>query len=166
LLLFIGAQLEDEDIPHRTKMSQLIATRFQIEYDKMIKEIQVRSMVCHCILHPDIVVGLSRLHIFHSQYLEPSQPKLSPCNYGALHRLERRWASGTQNAIGMSRRTRVYGLAMSNWPLPFTFWLQLNVLLVLNPTIKLEWLRENWAAEDYVTAQNGIRAAVIVILLL
>ncbi|KAJ7857916.1 hypothetical protein B0H14DRAFT_2351976, partial [Mycena olivaceomarginata] len=32
--------LEDEDIPHRTKMSQLIATRFQIEYDKMIKEIQ------------------------------------------------------------------------------------------------------------------------------
>ncbi|KAJ7818483.1 hypothetical protein B0H14DRAFT_2248557, partial [Mycena olivaceomarginata] len=40
LLLFIGVQLEDEDIPHRTKMSQLITTRFQIEYDKMIQEIQ------------------------------------------------------------------------------------------------------------------------------
>jgi hypothetical protein len=34
LLLFIGAKLKDEAIPHRTKTSQLIATRFQVEYDK------------------------------------------------------------------------------------------------------------------------------------
>ncbi|KAJ7702894.1 hypothetical protein B0H16DRAFT_736274 [Mycena metata] len=31
LLLFIGAQLEDEDIPHRTKLGQLISTRFQVD---------------------------------------------------------------------------------------------------------------------------------------
>lgn len=43
LLLFIGAQLEDGDIPHRTKLSQLISTRFHIEYTAMIKEIQVRK---------------------------------------------------------------------------------------------------------------------------
>ncbi|KAJ7790431.1 hypothetical protein B0H14DRAFT_2396433, partial [Mycena olivaceomarginata] len=41
LLLFIGAQLEDEDIPHRTKLSQLISTRFNIEYTAMIDEIQL-----------------------------------------------------------------------------------------------------------------------------
>ncbi|KAJ7482847.1 hypothetical protein B0H11DRAFT_1807231, partial [Mycena galericulata] len=40
LLMFIGAQLEDEDIPHRTKLSQLIASRFHTEYTKMINEIQ------------------------------------------------------------------------------------------------------------------------------
>ncbi|KAJ7894905.1 hypothetical protein B0H14DRAFT_2334213, partial [Mycena olivaceomarginata] len=39
-LLFIGAQLEDEDIPHCTKLSQLISTRFNIEYTAMIDEIQ------------------------------------------------------------------------------------------------------------------------------
>jgi hypothetical protein len=33
-LLFIGARLKDEDIPHRTKTSQLITIRFQVEYDK------------------------------------------------------------------------------------------------------------------------------------
>ncbi|KAJ6620952.1 hypothetical protein B0H10DRAFT_2432551 [Mycena sp. CBHHK59/15] len=43
LLLFVGAQLEDEDIPHRTMLSKLIAERFQVEYNKMIREIQVLS---------------------------------------------------------------------------------------------------------------------------
>ncbi|KAJ6602747.1 hypothetical protein DFH09DRAFT_867583, partial [Mycena vulgaris] len=32
--------LEDEDIPHRTKLAQLIATRFGAEYNTMIQEIQ------------------------------------------------------------------------------------------------------------------------------
>ncbi|KAJ7433860.1 hypothetical protein FB451DRAFT_982334, partial [Mycena latifolia] len=40
LLLFVGAQLEDEDIPHRTKLAGLIAGRFHAEYTKMINEIQ------------------------------------------------------------------------------------------------------------------------------
>ncbi|KAJ7927681.1 hypothetical protein B0H13DRAFT_1543857, partial [Mycena leptocephala] len=29
-LLFIGAELQDEDIPHCTKMSELISKRFQV----------------------------------------------------------------------------------------------------------------------------------------
>ncbi|KAJ7703836.1 hypothetical protein B0H14DRAFT_3903685 [Mycena olivaceomarginata] len=40
LLLFIGAQLEDDDIPHRTKMAELITERFKVEYQKMIHKIQ------------------------------------------------------------------------------------------------------------------------------
>ncbi|KAJ7351424.1 hypothetical protein DFH08DRAFT_655033, partial [Mycena albidolilacea] len=32
--------LEDRDIPHRSKLSQLISTRFHVEYTAMIKEIQ------------------------------------------------------------------------------------------------------------------------------
>ncbi|KAJ7680088.1 hypothetical protein B0H14DRAFT_2241142, partial [Mycena olivaceomarginata] len=32
--------LEDEDIPHRTKLAQLISTRFHAEYTAMIREIQ------------------------------------------------------------------------------------------------------------------------------
>ncbi|KAJ6543553.1 hypothetical protein DFH09DRAFT_878057, partial [Mycena vulgaris] len=39
-LLFIGAHLDDDDIPHRTKMSQIISERVQAEYQKMIHEIQ------------------------------------------------------------------------------------------------------------------------------
>ncbi|KAJ7735047.1 hypothetical protein B0H16DRAFT_1765616 [Mycena metata] len=45
LLLFIGAQLEDRDIPHRTKLSQLISDRFQVEYKAMIREIQSRTVM-------------------------------------------------------------------------------------------------------------------------
>ncbi|KAJ7244799.1 hypothetical protein B0H12DRAFT_961455, partial [Mycena haematopus] len=32
--------LDDDDIPHRTKMAQIITERFKIEYQKMIYEIQ------------------------------------------------------------------------------------------------------------------------------
>jgi hypothetical protein len=39
LLLFIGAELQNEDISHRTKKSELISKQFQVEYEKMIKEI-------------------------------------------------------------------------------------------------------------------------------
>ncbi|KAJ6495742.1 hypothetical protein C8R47DRAFT_936308, partial [Mycena vitilis] len=40
-LLFIGAELlDDKDIPHRTRLAELITTRFQVEYEQMIKEIQ------------------------------------------------------------------------------------------------------------------------------
>ncbi|KAJ7440177.1 hypothetical protein FB451DRAFT_1344143 [Mycena latifolia] len=46
--------------------------------------------------------------------------------------------------LNMSQRTRMYALAM-----------------VLNPTIKLQWLHDNWSAKDFVTAKNGIRSAVI-----
>ncbi|KAJ7026472.1 hypothetical protein C8F04DRAFT_1190538 [Mycena alexandri] len=35
-----GIHLEEDNIPHRTKMSQSITTRFRVEYEKMIHEIQ------------------------------------------------------------------------------------------------------------------------------
>ncbi|THU88276.1 hypothetical protein K435DRAFT_608501, partial [Dendrothele bispora CBS 962.96] len=40
LLLYIGADIQDSDIPHRTKLSQLIVQQFQKEYSKMIGDIQ------------------------------------------------------------------------------------------------------------------------------
>ncbi|KAJ6576096.1 hypothetical protein DFH09DRAFT_914994, partial [Mycena vulgaris] len=43
LLLFVGAQLQDGDIPHRTKLAQLVANRFHVEYTAMIREIQNSS---------------------------------------------------------------------------------------------------------------------------
>ncbi|KAJ7704561.1 hypothetical protein B0H17DRAFT_1126873 [Mycena rosella] len=46
--------------------------------------------------------------------------------------------------LGMSRRTRMYALTM-----------------VLNLTIKLQWLCENWSAEDAVAAKIAIRAAML-----
>ncbi|KAJ7092959.1 hypothetical protein B0H15DRAFT_763088, partial [Mycena belliarum] len=39
LLLFIGTELEDRDIPHRTKLSQLISERFKFEWRRMVEEI-------------------------------------------------------------------------------------------------------------------------------
>lgn len=41
LLLFIGAELQDRDIPHRTKLSEMITSRFKIEHSKMVEEISV-----------------------------------------------------------------------------------------------------------------------------
>lgn len=41
LLLFIGTELDDKDIPHRTKLSEIITTQFKAEYAKMVLEIQV-----------------------------------------------------------------------------------------------------------------------------
>ncbi|KAJ7157080.1 hypothetical protein C8R46DRAFT_833843, partial [Mycena filopes] len=39
LLLFIGTELDDRDIPHRTKLSELITARFKCEWTRMIEEI-------------------------------------------------------------------------------------------------------------------------------
>lgn len=41
LLLFIGADLQDRDIPHRTKLSEMIMSRFKLEHSKMVEEISV-----------------------------------------------------------------------------------------------------------------------------
>jgi hypothetical protein len=43
LLLYIGTELQDSDIPHRTKLSELITSRFKVEYSRMVEEINVRS---------------------------------------------------------------------------------------------------------------------------
>ncbi|KAJ7496486.1 hypothetical protein FB451DRAFT_1005443, partial [Mycena latifolia] len=37
-LLFIGAELEDRDIPHRTKLSELVSQRFKYEWTRMVEE--------------------------------------------------------------------------------------------------------------------------------
>jgi len=42
LLLFIGAELHEKDIPHCTKLVQLITERFQIEYKQILEELEVR----------------------------------------------------------------------------------------------------------------------------
>ena len=41
LLLFIGAELQEKDIPHRTKLAELIMERFHIEYKKILEELEV-----------------------------------------------------------------------------------------------------------------------------
>ena len=41
LLLYISVDLDDGDIPHRTKLSELITTAFQWEYQDMINDIKV-----------------------------------------------------------------------------------------------------------------------------
>ncbi|KAJ7468179.1 hypothetical protein FB451DRAFT_389795 [Mycena latifolia] len=38
LLLFIGAELEDRDIPHRTKLSELVSQRFKYEWTRMVED--------------------------------------------------------------------------------------------------------------------------------
>ncbi|KAJ7039415.1 hypothetical protein C8F04DRAFT_926993, partial [Mycena alexandri] len=39
-LLFIGTELDDRDIPHRTKLSELISERFKCEWARMVDEIK------------------------------------------------------------------------------------------------------------------------------
>jgi len=41
LLLYIGTNLQDKDIPHRTKVCDLILQRFNVEYNKNIERIKV-----------------------------------------------------------------------------------------------------------------------------
>jgi hypothetical protein len=48
LLLYIGAQLEDSDIPHRTKLGELITARFKLEYANMVQDIAVCPCLCQC----------------------------------------------------------------------------------------------------------------------
>lgn len=43
LFLFLGTELEERDLPHRTKLSQMIVERFQMEFRKLLEEIQVRD---------------------------------------------------------------------------------------------------------------------------
>ncbi|KDQ06613.1 hypothetical protein BOTBODRAFT_91089, partial [Botryobasidium botryosum FD-172 SS1] len=39
LLLFISTELEDTDIPHRTKLTQLIFERYNLEYNAIVKDL-------------------------------------------------------------------------------------------------------------------------------
>jgi hypothetical protein len=41
LLLFIGTELEERDIPHHTKLSELITAHFKTEYNRIIGDINV-----------------------------------------------------------------------------------------------------------------------------
>ena len=45
LLLFLSADLDDSDIPHRTKLGELIAESFKKEYLKMVAEISVSDRI-------------------------------------------------------------------------------------------------------------------------
>ncbi|KIK79105.1 hypothetical protein PAXRUDRAFT_162177 [Paxillus rubicundulus Ve08.2h10] len=45
LLLFIGGDLTNADILHRTKLRELITERYKVEYAKMLTEIQ-NSLGC------------------------------------------------------------------------------------------------------------------------
>ncbi|GLB45637.1 putative encoded by [Lyophyllum shimeji] len=40
LLLYVGTQLDEDDLPHRTKLTQLIYERFQLEFKKLIEELK------------------------------------------------------------------------------------------------------------------------------
>lgn len=75
LLLYLGTQLGDEDIPHRTKLSELITQRFKVEYANMVQEISVglfQLLLCAYLLHlsfsnrldelpPRVMFGLARI---------------------------------------------------------------------------------------------------------
>lgn len=41
LLLYLGTELEEKDLPHRTKLTELIRQRFRVEYENLIKELGV-----------------------------------------------------------------------------------------------------------------------------
>jgi len=41
LLLFIGTDLTERDIPHRANLSELIVSQYRAEYAKLMVEIQV-----------------------------------------------------------------------------------------------------------------------------
>ena len=41
LLLFVGRDLEDGDIPHRTKISEMIIQSYATEHQKLIEELKV-----------------------------------------------------------------------------------------------------------------------------
>jgi len=57
LLLYISQQLKGEDIPHRTKMGQLIVNNFKMQYNVMVEGIQVvcpprtSSSIAYKVLH-------------------------------------------------------------------------------------------------------------------
>ena len=45
LLLFLGTNLEERDLPHRTKLTLLILERFHLEYEKLVNEIKVSILL-------------------------------------------------------------------------------------------------------------------------
>jgi hypothetical protein len=43
LLLYLGAgNIADKDLPHRTKVTDLVRQRFHVEYKKMVADLKVR----------------------------------------------------------------------------------------------------------------------------
>ncbi|KAJ3898364.1 hypothetical protein F5879DRAFT_771611, partial [Lentinula edodes] len=40
LLLYVGVELSDGDIPHRTKLTDIIFEQFEVEWKKMVQELK------------------------------------------------------------------------------------------------------------------------------
>jgi hypothetical protein len=57
LLLYLNANLEDGQIPHRSKLMELIMEQYQFEYDNMISDIKV--CIYHmCRVDEELLIGI------------------------------------------------------------------------------------------------------------
>lgn len=66
-----------------------------------------------------------------------------------------------QKYVSKGRKSRIYALAMSTFSLNCTFKHPLtSIYLVLNPTMKLEWIEEHWPANDAKQAQEWMLETV------
>ncbi|KAG5648642.1 hypothetical protein H0H81_006901 [Sphagnurus paluster] len=61
-----------------------------------------------------------------------------------------------------TRNTRVYAIVLSNYSITFNYFMSSkNVTLVLNLTIKLQWLERNWSTEEVEKAKNWLRQSML-----
>ncbi|KAG5633596.1 hypothetical protein H0H81_006628, partial [Sphagnurus paluster] len=66
-----------------------------------------------------------------------------------------------ETCLEKTRNTCVYAIALSNYSITFDYFMSSkNVTLVLNSTIKLEWLERNWSTEEVEKAKNWLYARV------
>jgi hypothetical protein len=65
LLLYIGLQLEDHNIPHCTRLSELITECFKVEYNQMLEEIRVGQSSVLRVQKSHDFVEFSLMHLTH-----------------------------------------------------------------------------------------------------
>jgi hypothetical protein len=83
LLLFLSIDLDDSDIPHRTKLGELIAENFKKEYTKMVGEISVSDCVpLNCPFSHSL--ELSWPCRIYKRHLVSPEPAIIYGSYGAL----------------------------------------------------------------------------------
>ncbi|KAJ6463695.1 hypothetical protein C8R47DRAFT_992515, partial [Mycena vitilis] len=62
--------------------------------------------------------------------------------------------------LAKSRGTKMYALAMGAYCFYFPLIARSSSFVVLNPTIKLKWMRENWSGPDFMAAKKSLRESV------
>lgn len=71
LLLYLNSDLGEHDLPHRTKLTELIFEQFRHHYADMRSELKVIRHIAACLSEANAVIECTPSHLIHLRCMVP-----------------------------------------------------------------------------------------------